>query len=89
MWMNYQREFAGKEPYQDKQGMLEKDTFMNPNTRQLFCDAWRVAYNTYTEDFNKANNRADQEFALDQRHRFLMLCVHKQRNEKKEMTCAS
>lgn len=74
MTINYNREFHGQEKLASPQPMAVSGSLKCIYSGQTFCDNWVKSYNQYTSDFNKAQDRAGQEFMLDQRHKFYVMC---------------
>jgi hypothetical protein len=68
--MNYNRTFSGC-PSLPKQRMVAHGGLKCAYTGRSFSNGIIDAYNKYTRDFNKANDRASQEFLLNQRHRMI------------------
>lgn len=69
------RAYQGMPPL-PKQPMVEYGALKSPVTGRVFADAEVNAYNQYTKDFNRLTYRAEQEFMLDQRHRFFEMCAY-------------
>ncbi|APE04892.1 MAG: hypothetical protein CL600_02955 [Alteromonas sp.] len=73
--MNYKRYFDGKQ-------RLTKQALVNLNTlsamfRGRSFDLEAVnEYNRWTNRFNRATTRAEQERALDERQRFMLKVIH-------------
>lgn len=67
---NYERAFHGMEKL-PKQTMCKYGELACQYTGEKFCDKTVDAYNRYTYDFNRSTWRAEQEFLLDQRHKFI------------------
>tara|TARA_Y100000588_G_scaffold244638_1_gene258855 strand:- start:38719 stop:38973 length:255 start_codon:yes stop_codon:yes gene_type:complete len=70
MSMNYEKQFAGMSPL-GPQSLVEHGTLICVYTGSVFSASVVDAYNRYTADFNQSNWRPQQEFLLDQRHKFL------------------
>lgn len=74
--MNYLKAYDGKPLLKDTpQPLVVAGELRNPYTGRDFCQAWVNTYNRYTQQYNKATDRATQEFYLDQRHKFFCQCV--------------
>lgn len=73
---NYEREFCGEAPLQSPQAFVEYGSLVSIYTKRVLSNAEVDAYNGYTRDFNKLNWRAEQEFILDQRFKFLQSCFY-------------
>lgn len=71
---NYNRDFAGQSTLETSQKLVAYGDLKCIHSGDVFCNAWVNSYNQYTHDFNRATNRAAQEFMLDQRHSFYMAC---------------
>jgi hypothetical protein len=72
--MNYNRTFHGF-PALPKQLMIGYGELKCCYTGKVFANAITDAYNNYTADFNNTNYRSIQEFMIDQRHRYLHMCM--------------
>lgn len=72
--INYNRTFRDQEKIEEKQKMINYGDLACIHTKITFCDSWVDSYNRYTKEFNRATDRASQEFMLDQRHSFYMSC---------------
>ncbi|MDG1750579.1 MAG: hypothetical protein P8I03_02785 [Thalassotalea sp.] len=70
MSYSYERQFAGHEVLA-KQPLCKLGDLSCQYTREVFSQVVVDAYNGYTKDFNKSTWRAEQEFLLDQRHKFI------------------
>lgn len=70
MSCNYAREFAGMPPL-PQQPMVSVGDLKCQYTGEVFSQAIVDAYNRYTYDFNSTRYRDQQEFLLDQRHKFI------------------
>lgn len=66
----YERAFHGMEKL-PKQPMCEYGDLACQYTGEVFSEAVVDTYNKYTKDFNRSTWRAEQEFLLDQRHKFI------------------
>ena len=73
--MNYMRVFHGMKPLTKKLKTVEFGDLKNIYTGEVFCKAWVDSYNLYINDYNRSNYRASQEFYLDQKHRFFVMCM--------------
>lgn len=73
---NYEREFSGEQPLPSPQPLVAYGSLVSIYTKRVLSNAEVDAYNHYTRDFNKLNWRAEQEFILDQRFKFLESCFY-------------
>jgi len=78
---NYEKQFAGQKKL-EKQPMCSVGDLKCQYTGEVFSKPIVDAYNRYTYDFNRSTWRAEQEFLLDQRHKFLHELMY--RNLEKE-----
>ncbi len=76
MACNYMRAFHGMPPLEGDQPLAAYGTLKSPFTGRVFADAEVDAYNQYTREFNRLTYRAEQEFMLDQRHKFFTMCAY-------------
>lgn len=70
MVMSYEKRFYGEKAL-GKQTMRAHGELVCLYTGVVFSKAIVDAYNRYTADFNRSTWRAEQEFLLDQRHKFI------------------
>lgn len=69
--MNYDRTFYGMDKLPSPQKICKHGDLSCQYTGKIMHPAEVDAYNRYTADFNRANDRSTQEFLLDQRFRFI------------------
>ena len=76
MSYNYERVFHGHEALA-KQPLCNVGNLSCQYTGKVFSKVFVDAYNRYTIEFNKSTWRAEQEFLLDQRHKFIHDLMYK------------
>jgi hypothetical protein len=80
MSYNYERQFHGQEKLA-QQPLSAVGDLTCQYTGSIFSQVIVDAYNRYTIDFNKSTWRAEQEFLLDQRHRFIHGLMYENLNQ--------